>query len=306
MRTERRRQVSNRGGMGRSIIRAEWICRVCMITVACVIVSCSAFTQERETYPYSDSEVEGIVSRFRKGHDQGSAAAAFAVIDQFVAHPDSVSAFLVEFIVDEIGRQRTPGAEASLEKLLLLDSNQPGVLVVMTAAALAYGDLGGPRALEFLSALVLSGKNRILPALATALGDLDDPDAVEPLEVLGMSDVVRVKQRAIVALSRYCAPSSRTLVSHSISVASDIRIRRSAIWWLLQCGTDEDREYFVESLSGSDELLVEHAIRGLLRLKLRDACSKTASLVGSPSSTIRTKAKRYEEFCRAEAETEGR
>jgi len=222
--------------------------------------------------------------------------AAFRVLEEKLSDWPSHPAGMITTILETIGERKIGSGREYVVRFLRTEPTLARASIIQSTAARALGLLGGIQALEELVRCAESAPPSVLPSVAVALGLLADPRAVTPLEVLANRPDPETKARALSALSKYCSSTSKSLaLDHLASEAEDVK--KSAAWWLSQCGTGDDGPRLASLLHDGAELVRLNALKGLVRLNSKAACDMSESLLHDESDSVRALAREYSVIC---------
>ena len=223
---------------------------------------------------------------------------ALRVLEEKLLRWESQPADDVVRVIDAVGDAKLELGRSYLVRFLRVDPALQRGEHVIRRAALALGELGGADALNPLLELAGSCSPDVLPSVVVALGLLEDPRAVSPLERLSADDDATVRRRAISALARYCAPTSRSLAVSHLREEID-EVRNSAYWWLATCANAQDEGLLVEGLADSVSLVRVNCLKGLIRLESEAACGSLSELLNDENLSVQETARAYHVVCRS-------
>jgi len=243
-----------------------------------------------------DQDVWSTVGAFAHWPSEENTTAVFTLLDDVLASWPSHPSGVVIAILDAIAEHRIDAGRRYLVRFAQTDPTKPHAISVIRNAARNLGKLGGPGAYEQLAALANDGPPEAASTAAVALGVLGDARAVPVLESLAGRADSATRQRALSALARYCVESSADVAAENTK-HPDSRVRNSATWWLSRCATS-DRAQLLGFLTGDDDSMVRaNALRGLLRMGSRAACSRVMELHADNNITVSSLAREYDVLC---------
>lgn len=243
-------------------------------------------------------EVWDIVDTFVKRQTRETTKRAMRLLDEKLQNWDSHPAGVATSILEVVGEYRIEVARPYLVRFLHVDDHLEGSSFVKSTAARVMGMLGGPSGLEELQRLAREGPEDLLPSIATALGVLADPRSVPLLEEFARRPNTDLRARALSALSKYCKPTSKNLAVGAV-LDQDDHVRNAAVFWLSNCGSDQDASGLVARLDDASPLVRMNALRGLARLGSRIVCGRVPDLVDDPDLSVREVAQEYARVCGA-------
>jgi HEAT repeat protein len=249
------------------------------------------------TAPGSPSLLVKEAEALRKAPTTDHVERALALVDRALGEWSTVDPFIVASILDAIGESKIEAGRNHAVRLLSIDPKLRGARSVSGEAAIALAKLGGEASLQTLLKTISEDRRELDDWMATALARFDDERALMGLERIASKGNPAGRRAALLMLSKYCRPSSRSVLAETIERDSSDD-RYGVTFWLGRCGTASDSSELTKRLSDSDDDTREAALRGLLRLGARDGCTRLDALIEDRNEAVRELARCYQTTCK--------
>lgn len=242
-----------------------------------------------------DEVISRTIRRFEKKPSEKNTQAALQLLERKLVDWEAIPKQASVDILRVIDDRRIREAHGVTLRLLGIDRNRKGAVLVLGYAVLALGSIGDAKDVEYLAEFLHEMSEPITSAAITALRKIDNLAAVPHLEQVAATSSA-FRPQAISALAHYCRASTRPLVGEA-SHDQGVLDTRAAIYWYSVCGEESDAEPLASSLASKDEQTRLHALRGLIRVGSAAGCTQISRDVVVVNIEERRLWRRYRRIC---------